>query len=107
MAHGCWSSTSSAKGFGLDNTGIARILAEIADLLEIKGENPFKIRAYRNAADIVANHPHDMAALDAKGLQEIPGIGKDLAARIREIADTGDAAFHRELLAEFPPPSST
>ncbi|MGE3955087.1 MAG: DNA polymerase/3'-5' exonuclease PolX [Vicinamibacterales bacterium] len=87
----------------MDNTGIARILAEIADLLEIKGENPFKIRAYRNAADIVANHPHDMAALDAKGLQEIPGIGKDLAARIREIADTGDAAFHRELLAEFPP----
>jgi len=87
----------------LDNLAIARILGEIADLLEIKNDNPFKIRAYRNGADIVANDPHDMASLDLKGLQEIPGIGKDLAARIREIADTGDAAFHQELLAEFPP----
>ncbi|MBS1820304.1 MAG: DNA polymerase/3'-5' exonuclease PolX [Acidobacteria bacterium] len=87
----------------MDNLAIARILGEIADLLEIKNDNPFKIRAYRNGADIVANDPHDMASLDLKGLQEIPGIGKDLAARIREIADTGDAAFHQELLAEFPP----
>ncbi|MFN7918021.1 MAG: DNA polymerase/3'-5' exonuclease PolX [Vicinamibacterales bacterium] len=87
----------------MDNAGVSRILGEIADLLEIKGENPFKIRAYRNGADIVANHPHDVAALDARGLQEIPGIGKDLAARIREIAESGDAQFHRELLAEFPP----
>ena len=87
----------------MDNVAIARILGEIADLLEIKAENPFKIRAYRNGADIVANHPHDMESLDARGLQEIPGIGKDLAARIREIVDTGDAAFHAELLAEFPP----
>jgi DNA polymerase (family 10) len=87
----------------LDNLAIARILREIADLLEIKDDNPFKIRAYRNGADIVANHPHQLAALDATGLREIPGIGKDLAARILEIADTGDAAFHRELVAEFPP----
>jgi len=87
----------------LDNLAVARILGEIADLLELKSENPFKIRAYRNGADIVANHPHDLAALDPAALREIPGIGKDLAARIREIADTGDAQFHRELLAEFPP----
>src|SRR5207248_4915966 len=87
----------------MDNAGIARILREIADLLEIKSDNPFKIRAYRNGADIVANHPHDLAALDAAELRDIPGIGKDLAARIREIADTGDAGFHRELVAEFPP----
>ena len=87
----------------MDNVGVARILGEIADLLEIKSENPFKIRAYRNGADIVANHPHDVVTLDARGLQEIPGIGKDLAARIREIAETGDAQFHIELLAEFPP----
>jgi DNA polymerase (family 10) len=86
----------------LDNLAIARILGEIADLLEIKSDNPFKIRAYRNAADIVANHPHELSALDATGLREIPGIGKDLAARIREIVDTGDAQYHRELLAEFP-----
>lgn len=87
----------------MDNAAIASILGEIGDLLEIKGDNPFKIRAYRNAADIVSNHPHDLASLDANGLREIPGIGKDLAARIREIVETGDAAFHKELLAEFPP----
>jgi DNA polymerase (family 10) len=87
----------------LDNPGIARILREIADLLEIKNDNPFKIRAYRNGADIAANHPHALASLDAAALRGIPGIGKDLATRIREIADTGGAEYHRELVAEFPP----
>jgi len=87
----------------LDNVAIARILRETADLLEIKDENPFKIRAYRNGGDIAANHPHDLSQLDETGLREIPGIGKDLAARIREIAETGDTAYHKELVAEFPP----
>src|SRR5688500_17586883 len=87
----------------LDNRAVARTLSEIADLLEIKNDNPFKIRAYRNAADIVANHPHALALVDADGLREIPGIGKDLAARIREIAETGDTPYHRELVTEFPP----
>ena len=87
----------------MDNLAISRILREIADLLEIKDDNPFKIRAYRNGADIAANHPHELNTLDEAGLREIPGIGKDLATRIREIAETGDAAFHRELVAEFPP----
>ena len=87
----------------MDNLAIARTLGEIADLLEIKNDNPFKIRAYRNGADIVANHPHDLASLDPAGLREIPGIGKDLALRIREIADTGVSQFHRELVAELPP----
>ena len=87
----------------MDNLAIARILREIADLLEIKNDNPFKIRAYRNGADIAGNHPHELALLNDTGLREIPGIGKDLAARIREIAQTGDTTFHRELVAEFPP----
>ncbi len=87
----------------MDNPSVARILSEIADLLEIKNDNPFKIRAYRNGADIVSNHPHLMASLDANGLREIPGIGKDLAARIREIVETGACAYHQELLGEFPP----
>jgi DNA polymerase (family 10) len=86
----------------LDNLAIARILREIADLLELKDDNPFKIRAYRNGADIVSNHPHQLASLDTPSLREIPGIGKDLAARIREISETGGAEFHRELVAEFP-----
>jgi DNA polymerase (family 10) len=87
----------------LNNPSIARILGEIADLLELKGDNPFKIRAYRNGADIASNHPHRLAELDEPSLREIPGIGKDLAARIREIAITGDTPYHLELLAEFPP----
>lgn len=87
----------------MDNLAIARVLEEIADLLEIKADNPFKIRAYRSGAEIAANHPHEFATLGPDELREIPGIGKDLAARIREIAETGDALFHKELLAEFPP----
>jgi DNA polymerase (family X) len=87
----------------LDNQAIARVLREIADLLEIKDDNPFKIRAYRNGADIVANHPHDLTVLDTAGLREIPGIGKDLAARIVELSTTGQSEFHQELVAEFPP----
>jgi len=87
----------------MDNRAIARVLREIADLLELKNDNPFKIRAYRNGADIAANHPHELALLDEAGLRQIPGIGKDLASRIREISETGDTALHRDLIAEFPP----
>jgi DNA polymerase (family 10) len=86
----------------LDNRAVARVLAEIADLLELKGDNPFKIRAYRNAADIVVHAAEPVAALDEAGLRAWNGIGKDLAGRIREIALTGDCAIRRELLTEFP-----
>jgi len=86
----------------LDNQAIARVLGEIADLLELKNDNPFKIRAYRNAADTARNHPHVLGVLDATGLREIPGIGKDLAARIVEIAATGTCDIHRALAEEFP-----
>ena len=87
----------------VDNAGIARLLGETADLLEIKGDNPFKIRAYRNAADTVSSAGSRLADLSEAQLLELPGIGKDLAKRIREIAETGDTAFRRELVAEFPP----
>jgi len=86
----------------LDNHAIARVLGEIADLLEIKGENPFKIRAYRSAADTVADSGEAVAALDEAGLRALPGIGKDLAARIRELVTTGQVQYHQELLAQFP-----
>ena len=46
----------------MDNLAIARVFAEIGDLLEIKNENPFKIRAYRNAAETIAHHPDQIAA---------------------------------------------
>lgn len=87
----------------MDNQAIARVLAEIADLLEIKGENAFKIRAYRTAAEIVAANPAALAEASAAELQKLPGIGKDLAGKIREIAGTGDAQCHRDLVAQFPP----
>ena len=87
----------------MDNLGIARILGEIGDMLELKGENPFKIRAYRNAADVVANMPEPVSALDEVRLRGLPGIGKDLSLRIREICQTGTCVIYQELLAHFPP----
>ena len=86
----------------LENRAIARVLTEIAMLLELKGDNPFKIRAYRNGADVVANAAEAVAGLDDAGLRAWPGIGKDLAGRIREIALTGDCGIRQELLTEFP-----
>lgn len=86
----------------LDNKSIARTLLEIADLLELKGDNPFKIRAYRNGADIVSHAGESVAGLDEAALRAWNGIGKDLAGRIVEIARTGDCAIRRDLLTEFP-----
>ena len=87
----------------MDNSGVARALSEIADLLEIKGENAFKIRAYRSAADVVRTTAEPMARLSDAQLRELPGIGKDLAARIRELAETGTCEPYKALLQEFPP----
>jgi DNA polymerase (family 10) len=86
----------------VDNQSIARVLGEIADLLEIKGENAFKIRAYHTAADTVGTWPDAVEGLDDKAMRELPGIGKDLAAKIRELVDTGVCGYHQELLQQFP-----
>jgi DNA polymerase (family X) len=87
----------------VDNLAVARIFGEIADLLEIKSENPFKIRAYRNGADTIAHLGTPLASLTAEERRGIPGIGKDLAAKITELLETGAATYHQELLQEFPP----
>ena len=87
----------------MDNRQVAQVLAEIADLLEIKGENAFKVRAYRTAAETIAPWPQAVARLDEQGLRAIPGIGKDLAARVKELATTGTSLYHQELVAQFPP----
>src|SRR5215467_14449633 len=87
----------------MDNLAIARVLAEIGDLLEIKGENPFKIRAYRNASETVTHETRRVAGLTATERLTLPGIGKDIAAKIGELADTGRMRYHEELLQEFPP----
>jgi DNA polymerase (family 10) len=87
----------------VDNLAIARVLNEIGDLLEIKGENPFKIRAYRNAAETIAHLGESIAAMSPDARRKVPGIGKDLALRLAELIDTGAIPYHRSLLEEFPP----
>jgi DNA polymerase (family X) len=87
----------------VENLAIARILTEIGDLLEIKGENPFKIRAYRNAADTVVHETRRVAELTPAERLQLPAIGKDIAAKIGELLDTGTIAYHQELLQQFPP----
>jgi DNA polymerase (family X) len=88
---------------GVDNRALSQVLGEIADLLEIRGDNAFKIRAYRTAAETLATWPQAVAQLNEPQLRSIPGIGKDLAARVRELAETGTCAYHKELLEQFPP----
>ena len=87
----------------MNNLAIARVLTEIGDLLEIKAENPFKIRAYRNAADTIAHLGTPIAEMSDEDRRGIPGIGKDLAGKIAELLETGSARYHQELLQEFPP----
>jgi DNA polymerase (family 10) len=72
------------------NTEIASAFDHLADLLEIEGANPFRVRAYRNAARTIGDLPHSVADMLAKGedLAELPGIGEDLAAKIAEFVET-------------------
>ena len=87
----------------MDNKQVAQVFAEIADLLEIKGENAFKIRAYRSAADTLSAWGDPVARMDEPQLRALPGIGKDLAAKILELSASGTCLYHQELLQEFPP----
>ncbi len=83
---------------------IAGTLAEVATLLELRGDNPFRVRAYANAARIVESLQEDLATLAAENrLTEIKGIGTDLAAKIAEMLTTDRLRFHDELKASFPP----
>ncbi|MBK1855033.1 DNA polymerase/3'-5' exonuclease PolX [Verrucomicrobiaceae bacterium 5K15] len=82
---------------------IAAVLDEIALLLEIKGENPFKTRAYRNGAETVRNYDGDIVKKAAANeLDGIKGIGKALQEKLHELASTGELKFHQNLRAEFP-----
>jgi DNA polymerase (family 10) len=96
-------SASNGTGSCVDNRQIAQVFAEIADLLEIKGENAFKIRAYRTGADTLAAWADPVARMDEPQLRALPGIGKDLAAKVRELATSGTCLYHQALLQEFPP----
>ena len=82
---------------------IAAVLEEIATLLELKDENPFKIRAYANAARSLETFGGNLSDLqDEEALAKIPGIGKAIAAKIKELAATGKLKYLEELRAEFP-----
>ncbi|HSA96606.1 MAG TPA: helix-hairpin-helix domain-containing protein, partial [Acidobacteriota bacterium] len=93
----------------IHNNDVAGIFDELADLLEIKGENQFRVRAYRNAARTVSGLSRSVADLakDDKGLDGIPGIGKDLADKIRTIVATGKLPLLEETRKELPASLST
>src|SRR5687767_12765210 len=77
----------------IENPELAAIFDEIADCLEIQSGNPFRIRAYRNAARVLQGLPEPAALIvsnPARPLTDLPGIGKDLAEKIRTIVETGD-----------------
>ncbi len=91
-------------GVSMKNRAIAAVLNQMADILEIKGTNPFRIRAYRKAAQNVENIADDIAAIAARtGLEQIPGIGKDLAGKIKDIIATGTFQDLEEMKKEVPP----
>jgi DNA polymerase (family 10) len=89
---------------GIRNDQIAAVFAEIADLLELQQANPFRVRAYRNAARTLEGCPEEMSAWAAQGrsFDELPGIGKDLAGKIEEILQRGTCAQLVRLRARFP-----
>ena len=87
----------------MDKASIADVLEKIATLLELKGENPFKIRAYVNAARSLETWGGSVSDLrDEETLEKIPGIGKAIAAKIKELVETGSLRYFEELRAEFP-----
>ncbi len=82
---------------------MAEVLDEIALLLELKGENPFKTRAYRQGAEIVRSFEGDIVQLAADNqLKGIKGIGDALQDKLHELASTDSLSFHQDLRAEFP-----
>src|SRR5512146_3367808 len=87
----------------MKNQEIARIFAEMADILEIKGDNPFKIRAYRRAALNLEGLARNIDELSREELLAIPGIGEELAAKIEEYVQTGSMHAHEKLKEEVPP----
>ncbi len=87
----------------IKNRQIAEIFRQIAKILEIQSENPFRIRAYLKAAQNIESLNQDIDQLiQADALEQIPGIGRDLAGKIKEIAATGKLQFFEQLKAKVP-----
>jgi DNA polymerase (family 10) len=88
----------------MDKDRVAAILSEIGVLLDLKGENPFKTRAYANAARVIENLPEPLDQLVAEHrLGEIKGIGEALQKKITELVATGRLGYYEDLKASFPP----
>jgi DNA polymerase (family 10) len=89
----------------IHNSDVAEIFNRVADLLEILDENPFRVRAYRNAARAIGGLSQSVAAMveEGKDLTELPGIGKDLAGKIGEIVKTGYLSQLQDLEDRIPP----
>lgn len=89
----------------MDNKAIANVLFETADLLEIDGQDSFRIRSYRNAAQAVENHSQQIKDLmsDPKQVLAIPGIGKGMLDKLKELLTTGKLAAQTELLEKYHP----
>jgi len=89
----------------MDNKAIAGILYETADLLEIDGQDSFRVRSYRNAAQTIEALPQQVANLidEPKKLLEIPGIGKSMLANLQHLFKEGTVEVHAELLKKYRP----
>jgi DNA polymerase (family 10) len=89
----------------VDNKAIANILYETADLLEIDGQDSFRIRSYRNAAQAIENHSHQLKDIisEPKQVLAIPGIGKGMLNNLQELFNTGKLAVQAELLEKYHP----
>jgi len=89
----------------VDNKAIANILYETADLLEIDGQDSFRIRSYRNAAQAIESHAHQLKDIisDPKQVLAIPGIGKGMLTNLQELFDTGKLTVQAGLLEKYHP----
>ncbi len=87
----------------IDNREVAAILEEVANILEILGDNPYKIRAYRKAAHSICELGEDLEDLWRQGkLHTVDGVGKAIQSKIEEILQTGSLKYHQELLDRVP-----
>jgi DNA polymerase (family 10) len=86
----------------MENPEVAQVFDEVADLLDIQGANPFRVRAYRNAARTIRDLSKPLALTPRETLVELPGIGKDLAGKIETLVATGDLPLRRELRGQIP-----
>jgi len=87
----------------MKNSEVARVFQDIAALLEVKGENIFKIRAYQKVARSIEHLPVEVEQLVAEDrLQEVPGVGEAITKKITELVTTGKLDYYEKLKAEFP-----